>query len=65
MNLKEAQEYVQAIRDMAADDELAHSFEDALYFDFAVMVAQSDSEFSEIAKEICKTMDIDFARRCA
>ena len=65
MNLKEAQKYVQAIRDMAGDDELAHSFEDSLYCDFAIMVAQSDSEFSEIAKEICKTMDIDFARRCA
>ena len=64
MNLKEAQERVQAIRDMA-DDELAHSFEDSLYCDFAMMVAHSDSEFSEIAKEICKTMDIDFARWCA
>lgn len=68
MKLEEAKERVSDIRAIRRDDEVAHSREDSLYFDFVYAIADgtvSGLSAAEIAKEIIKTREIDFCRWCA
>lgn len=66
MNLAEAIKRVQQIRDISSDDESAHGKEDALYFDFVKHVSEHGNKaLREMAAEILKTEEINFARCCA
>lgn len=65
MTHDEAKRRVQDIRDMASDDESAHSAEDQLYADFVRYVASQEGPHRAIAEEILKTEKIDFSRWCA
>ena len=66
MNLAEAIKRVQSIRNSAGDDERAHRMEDALYTDFIKHVSETGNKaLREIADEILKTGEINFARWCA
>lgn len=65
MELKEIQERVQAIRDVAGDAEAAHSLEDALLQDFIAYVATLPIPIAEKAKAVMATNAIDFERWCA
>ena len=66
MTLEEAKERVANLERIKSDDEAAHSAEDTLYIDFVYHVAEKgNDELSQIAKEILKSISIDFARWCA
>lgn len=65
MELKEIQERVQAIRDVAGDAEAAHSLEDALLQDFIAYVATLPIPIADKAKAVLETCKIDFERWCA
>ncbi len=66
MTLNEAEESVSKIKRMRADDEAAHSREDALYLAFVEWIAKTgNAEQASVAREILKTQQIEFARWCA
>ena len=65
MTLIEAMERVKAIQSASGDDEIAHGMEDTLYTDFIRYIASTNGEHAEIARELLKTEEIDFARWCA
>ena len=66
MTIEDAKTRVQAIKDIAGDDEVAHGTEDHLYQQFIEDIANGQTEdIQEIAKIILTTEDIDFARWCA
>ncbi len=61
-------EKVEAIKNIASDDEMAHGNEDDLYYQFICCVAAGmyeKEEAIEIANIIKSTSEIDFARWCA
>jgi len=66
MDLDEVKKRVADIGFMQGDDEAAHSNEDDLHVDFIRHVAAAGTpELAEMAKEILKVCDMDFARWCA
>jgi hypothetical protein len=67
MNMAEIKEEVARIDAMKGDDdESAHSAEDVLRENFIAYIAENGpAELAEMAREILKTRDIDFARWCA
>jgi hypothetical protein len=66
MNIQDIRNSVDGIKEMSFDDEAAHSREDDLYYAFIVYIAKGvDVEYAEMAKEVLKTKQIDFARWCA
>ena len=59
---------VAAIRNIASDDEVAHSNEDSLHYWFICCVAAGmyeKDEAAEVANIVKSTSEIDFARWCA
>lgn len=64
-----AKKEVQFIDSIKLDDEAAHSIEDDLYSLFIECVSENMyetiEEMQQVAKEILKTKDIEFARWCA
>ncbi len=59
---------IQKIRECAGDYEVAHGLEDKLYKEFVEFVANDkwiDADTREMAKEVLKVKDIEFARYCA
>ena len=48
-----------------SDDEVAHSLEDDLYYDFVKDIAKGQSNQSKRARLILTTEEMDFARWCA
>ena len=66
MTRQEIEKAVQAIRDIAGDDEAAHGKEDALYAAFVQHIAETAGrELAECAKLVLTTSEIRFARWCA
>lgn len=66
MNKQDALNAVSEIAQMSGDAELAHSAEDRLHERFIEFIAsQHLGEFSEMAKIILTTSEIDFPRWCA
>ncbi len=66
MTLEDVKKEVADIERVMGDDEMAHSYEDALHESFIHHIADSDlGELSEMAKEVLKTSDLNFARWCA
>ena len=65
MTPEEARKRVQDIRDASGDDEVAHGMEDGLYVDFVRFIASQEGPHAATAREILKTLDLDFARWCA
>ena len=65
MDIHEVRERVQAIRDIAEDDEAAHCNEDGLWRDVLAAIAEGSSNSAELAREALVTGEIDFARWCA
>jgi hypothetical protein len=65
MELKEIKTRIDNIKAVSGDDEVAHIEEDALREDFIKYIAIGGNVTSEMAKEVLKTNDIDFARWCA
>jgi hypothetical protein len=56
-------ERINEIKQQATDDEGAHELEDMLYFDFVKFLSEQDNcEYSEMAKEILTTKNIEFDR---
>lgn len=54
---------VEEIRKVAGDDEVAHSMEDQLYYDFVDWAAEnSHPAIQEMAIELRKVRDVNFAR---
>jgi hypothetical protein len=66
MTLEEIKGRVLAIAEFADDDERAHNMEDSLYCAFITFVSNcDDNRLANMAEEVLKTKDIDFARWCA
>ena len=66
MNIEYIKSRVMDIDKSKDDDELAHALEDRLRNEYITYIAESGiEEISEMAKEVLKTKDIDFARWCA
>jgi hypothetical protein len=66
VTLKEIQERINHIREISGDDELAHSHEDALYYEVLQAIANSQcADPAAAAKLVITTWEIKFARLCA
>ena len=65
MTKEEILQAVQKIRDIAGDDERAHSQEDALREGFIEFIVERNGELGELARLVLSTNEIDFARWCA
>jgi hypothetical protein len=65
MTLKELKKEIKKIKVCAHDDESAHSSEDRLRHAVLEEIARGNKNGRELAKEVLKTSDIDFARWCA
>lgn len=66
MTRQEIEKAIEHIREIAADDEMAHSEEDDLYAAFVRHVAETaGGELAECAKMVLTTSEIRFARWCA
>jgi len=66
MKLQYIKDKVSEIKDIAHDDEAAHSEEDILYKNFIEHVAKTgNKKLAEMANECLKTKDIYFSKRCA
>jgi hypothetical protein len=63
VNLERVKMEVDEVSQMSADNEKAHALEDSLYHSFVTHVAiHGPSDLSEMAREILRTEDMDFAR---
>jgi hypothetical protein len=62
MTTDEINERVQAIKDIAHDDEVAHSAEDRLYIDVLQAIANGADNPRELAAAALATQGIEFAR---
>ncbi|WP_131501286.1 hypothetical protein [Lactobacillus crispatus] len=66
MNVSEAKEWVNDIKDSRRDFEMAHCLEDELYLKILREIADGTCEDpQQVAKEAIKTQDINFPRYCA
>jgi CHASE3 domain sensor protein len=65
MTIEELAERIEEIRDLAGDDEVAHSSEDRLRHDVLVAIAAGCDNARELAALVLTTSDIEFARWCA
>jgi hypothetical protein len=64
MTIKDVQERIAQIKDIANDDESAHSMEDSLYRAFVAHVSKKskNSEIKRMARAILRTKKISFYR---
>tara|TARA_R100000750_G_scaffold58046_1_gene45541 strand:+ start:622 stop:831 length:210 start_codon:yes stop_codon:yes gene_type:complete len=66
MKIQEVKERVAKIEHCKDDDEMAHSYEDDLFYDFVEAVKdgkyKTRKEIIEVAAELFKVQDINFAR---
>jgi len=66
MKIQEVKERLAKIENCKGDDEMAHVYEDGLFYDFVEAVKdgkyKTRKEMIEIAAELFKVRDIDFAR---
>ena len=66
MKIQEVKERIEKIEHCKWDDEVAHSHEDHLFYDFVESVKdgkyKTRKEIIEVATELFKVRDIDFAR---
>lgn len=66
MKLQEVKERLAKIEHCKDDDEMAHCYEDDLFYDFVETVKdgkyKTRKEMIEVAIELFKVRDIDFAR---
>ena len=62
MTPEDVRQRVEAIKVMAADDQIGHSEEDRLYHDVLVDIADCDCHAADLARQAIKTKEIDFAR---
>lgn len=66
MNIDYIKHCVETIKSAQGDCEFAHGMEDELRKQFIQHVADGDfGELSVMAKEVLKTLDLDFPRYCA
>lgn len=66
MKIKEIKERIKKINDLDGDDEVQHTYEDDLFYDFvnAIKNGKYDTkeEIIKASKEVYKVRDISFAR---
>lgn len=66
MNIEEVKERLLEIKNISYDDEVAHIKEDELFYDFVEAIKdgkyKSIQQIIDIATELYKVRDIDFAR---
>lgn len=66
MKLQEVKERITKIENCKADDEMAHVYEDDLFYDFVEAVKdgkyKTRKQIIEVATELFKVRDIDFER---
>lgn len=66
MKLQEVKERIAKIESCKYDDEVAHCYEDDLFYDFVEAVKdgkyKTRKEIIEVATELFKVRDIDFSR---
>ena len=66
MKIQEVKERLAEIEHCKDDDEMAHSYEDDLFYDFVEAVKdgkyKTRKEIIEVAAELFKVRDINFAR---
>ena len=65
MTVDDVRAEVERIRDLAGDDESAHSAEDRLHQDVLRAISDGAPNAAELAAEVLKTEAIQFARWCA
>lgn len=68
MTLEEIKKGIEYLEDVKDDFEEAHCHEDFLYRSFVEFISEGNfdkEELIEMAKELLKSKDIDFARWCA
>lgn len=65
MTIEQVKELVAMIKALQADDEVAHSYEDALYEAVLKETAKGAENAPQLAKEALKTTKLKFARWCA
>ena len=67
MSIEDIKARIDDIREVAGDDEAAHSREDELYADFIAFVAKEPMSWglADKAKLVLSTRDLKFERWCA
>ncbi len=65
MNINYIRERIKVIEQKKSDYETAHKREDALYKKVLRAIAHNADNASELAREVLKTVNIVFPRRCA
>ena len=65
MDVQFAKEWLDRIRGMTHDDEMAHCEEDALRDAVLIAIAEGTSDAQELAAIALETGEIKFARWCA
>lgn len=66
MDVKEVKQILLKIEEHRFDDEMAHYFEDKLFYDFVNAIKngkyETKEEIIKVAKEVYKVRDINFSR---
>jgi len=65
MTPAEVRRRVQMIKEIASDDEAAHSMEDALRHDVLSAIAAGAENAGTLARSVLRTSEIAFERWCA
>ena len=64
MTLEELRYRIEKIKEVAHEDGIAHSHEDDLREDVLLAIADGAPNAIELAREVLKTGEIEFERRC-
>lgn len=65
LNERDVLDEVERIKEIAGDDEMAHSAEDELHQDVLKFIALGQDENGKLAQAALKTKEIEFSRWCA
>ena len=62
ITVAEVKRGIKRLKELSGDDERAHSLEDSLRFQVLLAIASGSDQAQLLAKEVLKTMDVDFSR---
>lgn len=65
MTVADVKKWISRIKDVADDDEVAHTEEDRLHQEVLAAIADGAPNAAELAREALKTSKINFSRWCA
>jgi len=65
MEISEIKKRLESIKHSSFDDEIAHSLEDDLFFDFIESLSNRKDSIGKKSKLIISSKDIEFGRYCS